>query len=318
MLWAHLNHLDPDVLLIPGYYTLPALAAALWARVHQRNSILMTESTADDHQRVAWREAAKSLLIRTLFHSAVTGGRAHERYLRQLGFPADRIGHFYDVVDNQTIADQVSLLRRQPPADLNLPSSYFLYVGRLAPEKNVRALVEAWLAYRASGGSWSLVLVGDGPEAPSLRALAQASPFAQDLHFAGHKGSRDLAPFYAFAGCFVLPSSREPWGLVVNEAMAAGLPVLVSNRCGCAEDLVQPGVNGLTFDPAIEGQLLSCLQQISSAPAEALRSMRRASATRIAQYSPSNFGHEVATLAAYGTSLPKISFTAGNQLPGLR
>jgi len=310
-LWSHLTRLDPDVVLVPGYYTLPAVAAALWAKLHQRTSILMTESTADDHARVPWKETLKSLLIRTLFDSAITGGVAHRRYLQQLGFPADRIGRFYDVVDNTAIASQAAALRqasgdrREPSArsergDFDLPETYFLYVGRLAEEKNVRGLVEAWLRYRENGGSWPLVLVGDGPEAQPLRSLVQQSafaPFAQDLYFAGHRTSRDLPVFYASAGCFVLPSSREPWGLVVNEAMAAGLPVIVSNRCGCVEDLVHADRNGLTFDPSAEGQLLSCLHRVSNAAPELLLSMRSHSSEIITPYSPANFGLEVAQLA---------------------
>ncbi len=296
-LWQHLSRLDPDTVLVPGYYTLPAIAAALWARAHGRQSILMTESTAADHARVGWKEAAKSLLIRALFDSAVTGGAAHQRYLLQLGFPSDRIASFYDVVDNDGIAARTRALRRQSRQDFSLPETYFLYVGRLAQEKNVRALIEAWLTYRRNGSAWPLVLVGDGPEAASLRNLAATSPFGSEIHFAGHKGSRDLPAFYAFAGCFVLPSSREPWGLVVNEAMAAGLPVIVSSRCGCAEDLVEPVHNGLTFDPAQPGQLLDCLHTISSSSPERLASMGLQSSKHIARYSPANFGLEIARLA---------------------
>jgi len=296
-LWSHLSQLDPEVVLVPGYYTLPALAAAFWAKLHRRTSILMTESTADDHTRVAWKEAIKSLLIRTLFDSAITGGTAHRRYLQQLGFPTNRIGRFYDVVDNTFLANRAQVLRRQPPGDFDLPETYFLYVGRLAEEKNVHGLVQAWLAYRQGGGTWPLVLVGDGPEAQSLRDLAAASAFAPDIHFAGHKSSRDLPPFYAFAGCFVLPSSREPWGLVVNEAMATGLPVLVSARCGCAEDLVDPARNGFTFDPSQDGNLLGRLHQVSCTSLEALMAMRVHSSNLIARYTPDSFGLEVVRLA---------------------
>jgi len=296
-LWQHLYRVNPDVVLVPGYYTLPAIAAALWARTHQRTSLLMTESTADDHARVPWKEAAKSLLIRTLFDSAVTGGVAHQRYLRQLGFPAHRIASFYDVVDNASIAANIHALRLQSASDFGLPENYFLYVGRLAQEKNVRALIETWLTYRQTGGTWPLVVVGDGPEAQSLRALVTASSFAQDVHFSGHKGSRDLPTYYAFAGCFVLPSTREPWGLVVNEAMAAGLPVIVSDRCGCAEDLVVANRNGFTFDPSQPDQLLACLRTVSDSDPESLSFMRTQSSELIARYSPANFGLEIARVA---------------------
>ena len=321
-LWRLLSQLDPDIVLVPGYYTLPAIAAALWARLHRRTSVLMTESTADDHARIAWKEWAKSLLIRTLFDSAVSGGIAHRRYLQQLGFPADRIASFYDVVDNRSIADRTGQLRAearqaQTLGDQNLnvqnprtqdpqtrqlspkhlPAPYFLYVGRLSPEKNVSGLLQAWLAYRSEGGSWPLVLVGDGQEATALRALATSSAFASEVHFAGHKGSHDLPPYYAFAGCFVLPSSREPWGLVVNEAMAASLPVIVSDRCGCVEDLVVSGQNGLIFNPSKTSELRQCLHTISNLSKDALVRMGAQSQERIALYSPQNFGLEIVRLA---------------------
>src|SRR5260370_286081 len=79
--------------------------------------------------------------------------------------------------------------------------------------------------------------------------LAELLCYEEDMHFEGIKKAEEIAVYYAFANCFVLPSVREPWGLVVNEAMAAGLPVIVSHRCGCAEDLVIHNRNGYVFDP---------------------------------------------------------------------
>ena len=315
--WQYLGRLDPDAVLVPGYYTLPALAAALWARLHQRTSILMTESTADDHARVPWKESAKSLLIPTLFDSAITGGRAHRRYLDQLGFSSHRIARFYDVVDNSSLAAETAALRLRPPQELALPRPYFLYVGRLAAEKNVGGLVAAWIAYRESGGTWPLVLVGDGPEAASLRTLVGASRFADDGHFAGHRSSHELPLFYAFAGCFVLPSTREPWGLVVNEAMAAGLPVIVSTRCGCAEDLVEPSGNGFVFDPADPAQLAARLHAVSGLTPEHLDAMGRRSSELIGPYSLQNFGLEVARLTDLVKEQP-VLFVPGNNGPILR
>ena len=233
-LWKKLSWLKPEVVLVPGYYTLPALAAAIWARVHGAASVLMTESCAMDHVRTGWKESVKGLSMRALFGWAVTGGRLHVDYLHQLGFPADRIAGFYDVVDNDMFREGTDALRKDSNASAwNLPAQpYFLYVGRLAEEKNIVMLLRSWFAYRRNGGSWPLVLVGDGPRKEELQALVAASSFAGDVYFPGLKSSAQLLPFYAFAGCFVLPSKREPWGLVVNEAMAAKLPVVVSDRCG--------------------------------------------------------------------------------------
>jgi glycosyltransferase involved in cell wall biosynthesis len=295
-LWEALDRIDPQTVLVPGYYTLPAIAAALWAKLHGRRSVLMTESTAEDHARSWAKEAAKSLLIRSLFDFAVAGGAAHRRYLAELNFPMDRVLRFYDVVDNSYFREKSAELRRHAASAFNLPSGYFLYVGRLSQEKNVNGLIDEWTAYRGSGGAWPLVLVGSGAALDSLQQQAAASPYAADIHFAGHKGSKDLPTYYAFARCFILPSTREPWGLVVNEAMAAGLPVIVSNRCGCAEDLVDPGRNGYIFNPAHPGELTRCLHQMEAATPAQLIQMGQTSLDIIARYSPAALGSEIARI----------------------
>lgn len=296
-LWKRLAALDPETVLVPGYYTLPAIAAAVWAKLHGRLSVLMTESTAADHKRVAWKEWSKGLLLHTLFDWAVTGGQAHVLYLKQLGFPLDRIAGSYDVVDNAMFAEGTRALRAGNACDFGLPLDYFLYVGRFAEEKNVEALLASWLEYRRSGGAWSLVCVGDGPAASSLRAAAASTPFAADVYFPGLKSSHELLPFYAFAGAFVLPSTREPWGLVVNEAMAAALPVLVSHRCGCAPDLVHDGTNGFLFDPSNQAELTALLHRVAALSPDALTRMGGHSSEIIAGFSPQRFGSEVAIIA---------------------
>ena len=299
-LWRRLSELEPEVVLVPGYYTLPAIAAALWARLHRSVSVLMTESTAYDHPRVAWKEWTKGLLLRGLFDWAVAGGKEHLAYLDQLGFPADRTARYYDVVDNELFAQGTDALRGQSATDFGLPSEpYFVYVGRFAEEKNISRLLESWMTYRREGGTWPLVLVGDGPLASSLREAATASGFGTDLYFPGLKSSRALLPYYAFAGCFVLPSTREPWGLVVNEAMAAGLPVLVSDRCGCAVDLIEPGRNGFVFPPADGAALTARMHQISSSSTAELRALGAESRRLVSRYSPQSFGLEIARIADF-------------------
>jgi 1,2-diacylglycerol 3-alpha-glucosyltransferase len=296
-LWCRLSSLNPEAVLVPGYYTLPAIVAALWAKANRRKSVLMTESTAHDHKRIWWKEKTKAILIRSLFDWAIAGGQAHVRYLNQLGFSSDRITPFYDVVDNKFFRERSLALRRQSATAFGLPRRYFLYIGRLAPEKNLDGLLAAWLIYRDNGGTWPLVIVGDGPLAEALRCSADASSYAADIHFIGHKSSSELPTYYAFAGCFVLPSTREPWGLVVNEAMASGLPVIVSNRCGCVENLVIPGRNGFIFEPSENGELARCLHQLEMFDDVQLAQMGTHSIEIVSNYSPENFGSQIAVIS---------------------
>jgi 1,2-diacylglycerol 3-alpha-glucosyltransferase len=296
--WKKLNELRPSAVLVPGLYTLPGFAAALWAKLHGKRSILMSETTYRDYERVWWKELPKRLLMGALFDYGIAGGKPHARYLRKLGFSPERIARFYDVVDNLFFLEAADGARRSPKLReiSRLPQAYFLYVGRLSPEKNVDSLVQSFARYHKRGGTWSLVLVGDGPERAHLEQLCDALGIADRVQFAGFKPTRDIIPYYAFAGCFVLPSIREPWGLVVNEAMASGLPVIVSSQCGCAEDLVEPGGNGYLFNAASAEDLTGRLTSMSGLDESTLGAMGQRSLQIIAGYSPQHWAAEVARI----------------------
>ena len=110
---------------------------------------------------------------------------------------------------------------------------------------------------------WDLVLLGDGPLRETLNSQLATLNLHDHVLLPGFKQYPDLPIYYGLAGAFIHASTTEPWGLVVNEAMASGLPVLVSNRCGCAPDLVKDGVNGFTFDPFNIEQLAQLMLKIS-------------------------------------------------------
>jgi glycosyltransferase involved in cell wall biosynthesis len=123
-----------------------------------------------------------------------------------------------------------------------------------------------------------------------LRARAQE---LRDVVFAGFQQGDAVPAYYGLASCLVLPSISETWGLVVNEAMAAGLPVLVSQRCGCVPELVQPGVNGYVFDPLDTEGLARLLGVMSSETADAGR-MSEASRQIVALYTPETWAQTLA------------------------
>ena len=290
---------SPSVLLIPGYSAPAALAAALWGRLHGCRNILMSDSTALDHPRDRSKEWAKRLLVSNFFDAAIVSGCRAAAYVQRLGIPAGRVAYAYDVIDNDHFAASVEAARKGfTPDSLGLPCPAFLFVGRLAPEKNVAVLLEAFAAYRGAGGSWSLMLVGRGPLDNELRAIAASLGCGEAVRFYGYRHYQSILPFYAFAGALVLPSVSEAWGLVVNEAMASGLPVIVSNRCGCVNDLVEPGRNGFVFDPANPAELAGLMAGIERMDSAVRSRFGRRSREIIANYSLDTWTSSVLALLA--------------------
>jgi 1,2-diacylglycerol 3-alpha-glucosyltransferase len=289
-----LSALRPTAVAICGYREAAALAALAWAKTRGNIAILMSESSYGDKPRHRLGEWGKRLLVRRC-DAALVGGRRQQAYAARLGIPEERIFLGYDVVDNRHFAAGALAARRRAKEHsqrLGLVNSFFLTVCRFIPKKNLGLLLEAYRRYRnvAGAGAWDLVLCGAGP---LEEALARQARDIGGVHFPGFQQIEALPIFYGLASVFILASSHfEQWGLVVNEAMASGLPVLVSRACGCAPELVRQGVNGFTFDPGdLEG--LARLMLKMSSPAVDLKAMGAASARLIAPWTPETFARNL-------------------------
>ena len=288
-----LDEEKPDAVAVPGWASAGALSALDWCRQRRRPAIIMSESTATDERRVAWKEWIKRRIVR-LAAGGLVGGRPHRDYMRTLGLPDERIFEGYDVVDNGYFeAGAASALAQGDGlrASLGLPGQYFLASSRFVEKKNLSALLAAYAEYRRETGdaAWSLVLLGDGPLRPLLEAQRAVLNLTGHVLLPGFKQYGELPAYYALAGGFVHASTTEQWGLVVNEAMACGLPVLVSDRCGCAPDLVAAGENGWTFDPRDVTAIAAALKRLSDLPEAERAAMREASRRQIAAWTPDTF-----------------------------
>ena len=284
LLFRELKRIDPDLLVINGYAQLGMLSASIWSRLYQKSAIICSESKEDDAPRFWWLELVKSWIIKG-FNAALVGGQSHKHYLRKLGMDPDAIFLGYDVVDNSTFhPDKIKHL----PNPLERP--YFLAINRFVPKKNLLFLLSAYAAYyqQAGGDCWNLVLCGDGQLRPQIEEQISKLGLQNLVHLPGFLQQDELLPYFAHAGCFIHASTTEQWGLVVNEAMAAGLAVLVSNRCGCFEDLVVEGVNGFGFDPQNSQQLTNLMLTISSESFDRQK-MGQAALEHIQKFSPEYF-----------------------------
>jgi len=284
----------PDALGIVGYARPESMAAARWARRHGRPAILMSESRAIDRPRVWWKELIKKRRLRW-FDSALVGGPAHRDYLANLGMHSDRVALGYNAVDNDYFAKQALGWRESPEGRSGLPAApYFLTVCRFVSEKNLVRLVRAFARLRQqsdTSAAWDLVLCGDGPGSGEVEAAIAMSGCAQAIHRPGFLQADALPRWYAHAAAFVLPSLSEPWGLVVNEAAASGLPLLVSTHAGCALTLVpEPeGTTGSRFDPLDLGAMTTKLGWMAALPEESRRAMGQRAAEVVSHWGPDRF-----------------------------
>lgn len=289
-----LSREQPDAVGIVGYVRPESLAALGWSRRQGRPTVLMSESQAIDRPRVWWKEAIKRRRVRR-FDAALVGGATHRDYLNALGMPDERIAFGYNAVDNARFARLADMARRDPESRSGLPERpFFLTAARFVPEKNLPALVRAFARFREShprGPAWDLVLCGSGPQEAEIAATIRSNGLTGRVHCPGFLQADALARWYAHASAFVLPSLSEPWGLVANEAAACGLPLLLTERAGCAGTLVPDplGSTGLLFDPADEPAITAALAWAASLSDTERHAIGQQAAATVAAWGPERF-----------------------------
>ncbi len=190
-----------------------------------------------------------------------------------MGVPAERIHTAPNAVDNQRFANLARAVREreaQSRAELGLPPRYFVYAGRVTREKGVFQLLEAYTELEPELRSQvGLVLVGEETAKNELMKNA-AKIYPGKVIFPGFAQRDQLAAFYALAEVMIFPTLSDPWGLVVNEAMACGLPIIASDAAGCAADLVHDGENGYVVPAANVDKLVAGHGNFRARPATSL------------------------------------------------
>jgi glycosyltransferase involved in cell wall biosynthesis len=231
---------------VSGYERPSHFLAAMIARRRGARTIVMLDSKYDDKPRRTWLETVKRALMAP-YHGGFAAGRRSTEYLRFLGLRRRPITQGYDTVS-------LSRIRSEQPvvAPLAWEDRPFLAIARYVPKKNLQFLLHAYAEYRSAVGSECarpLILCGGGPLEASLRATASTLQVDEAVTFSGFVGQGIVADLMRNALCLLLPSVEEQWGLVVNEALAFDLPVLLSKNVGAADLLVTDGGNGYLLDP---------------------------------------------------------------------
>lgn len=294
---ALLDKLQPDVLAIPGWGYRVSRGAQRWARQQNATAILMSETKRDDARRRWWKDQLKSRLLVRRFDAALVGARPHLEYLVELGFPRERVFVGYDVVDNSFFHERADAARAEADSarrrDPRIPARpFFLCVTRLIERKNVKRLVEAYTDYRRQVGSddpWDLAICGSGEEEAQIRSLARDRNVEDAVHLPGFVSYQQIGDWYGLANAFIHPALDEPWGLVVNEACAAGLPILGSGTVGACYELVKENENGFLFDPRSTEAIAGVMATVHQLDERALKALGAKSRRLVAAFTPELF-----------------------------
>jgi len=283
----------PDVLV--SLYAAPSFLVG-WAiaRLRGTKTAFWCEVTWDKWvQRRTWKEWLK----RKVFSSAPTtigAGEDGRAYAMRYGVPAHSalsLSHVIDVNHFASGRSKTWVERDQIRTQLGLKSTTFIYVGRLWWGKGIGYLLEAFgEVQRRAEGEVSLLIVGDGPEEIRLRQICQERGF-RNVVFAGFHQKPELPRYYAVSDVFVFPTLGDPYGLVVDEAMACSLPVISTSAAGEIHDRVEDGVNGYIVPPEDSAVLAERMLRLVRDP-KLREQMGKVSAEKIAGRTPERWAED--------------------------
>lgn len=287
-----LNELRPDAIAVAGWSFPESLAAISWAHSARVPVVVMSASQAGDAERSRIREWVKGRVVQAC-DAALVASERHCQYAVALGLPRHKVSLGYDAVDNLHFAEGADAARRSR-ADVrdaeNLPERYILASGRFIAKKNFPRLVSAFakaLADKDSGHS--LVILGDGTERAAIEHAITEHALGHRVLLPGYRSYHLLPKYYGLADGFVHVSLVEQWGLVINEAAACALPLIVSDRCGAASTLVQPGRNGWIVNVSDASSLARALGELMELSSSQREEMGRVSRKLVGDWGPGRF-----------------------------
>ena len=268
-LWSIATHTlrsTADLVLISGYEKPESWLQLLILLAKRKKIGVFCDSTIYDQKQIFWKGLLKSLFFKSVDGIFAYGIRSKE-YVTHYGANPNTIYHrcqaaalHKEYTSENALATRLKLA---PATD----APRFLYVGRLSAEKGLDTLLEAFAKVHAQNTKAALILVGSGALKDTLEQQVRTLGLTNSVIFAGSKSGEELFQEYAKATAFVLPSTSEPWGLVVNESLSYGCPVIVSHRCGCVPELVIAGHTGFVHQASdttdLTAKLLSAPTQFA-------------------------------------------------------
>jgi glycosyltransferase involved in cell wall biosynthesis len=235
---------DADLTILSGYERLDCWLQMLVLVLRGRKVALFLDSTINDR-----RQRFVAGLLKTVFFKAIDGifgyGTRTKEYAVHYGARPEKVFIPCQAAALSTDYSPEIALQRRKQAEIRESAPRFVYIGRLSAEKGLSTLIDAFALVHAELKDASLVIVGDGAMRGELEQRGKAHHLSSAISFTGSKTGESLYEEFTRATALILPSVSEPWGLVVNEALAYGCPAIVSDRCGCVPELLIEGKTGL-------------------------------------------------------------------------
>jgi glycosyltransferase involved in cell wall biosynthesis len=292
-----LERVKPDVIVCGGYNYLASWQALAWARKNRVPFLAWVESTTQDKRANHRLTEFLKKIFMSRCQAFVVPGKSSLQYVRDFDISEASIFVAPNAVDTEFFARKAAHARAETEfhrGRLLLPRRYFLYVGRLVKEKGIRDLIEAYEklspALRREIG---LVFVGNGSDKAVFEHQVSRMKCGT-VKFVGFVQREELPYYYALSEACVLPTHSDPWGLVVNEAMACGLPIIVTDVAGCAMDLVEDRWNGFVTSACHPDGLAHAMESLVNN--QDMKSiMSQHSQERILRYSPQSCAAGIAS-----------------------
>lgn len=255
---------SPEVIIIGGYHHPSSLLAIIYAKLFRKRVILWCESNKYEQRSYhPLKEAYKRWYVKNC-NAYIAPGKASCEYLVSLGAENRIIYIAPNAVDNDYFNQACSKYRQNKEAlkkSRNYPDKIILYVGRLIDKKGIFDLLKAFQIISDKQSDIGLLLVGSGEKEKHYKDFCKNNQI-KNIFFTGFLQQEELPLYYGLSDVFVLPTHSDPWGLVLNEAMACGLPVISSDAAGGAQDLIIHRENGYIFKMGDINKLVGCLKDI--------------------------------------------------------
>jgi len=260
-----------NAIIVNGYVPLTMLFAIGWALINNIPYIINSESQLLN-SRSRWKSIIKRIFLTPIVKRAsayLPTGKYAGEYLIHYGAKPEKIFYFPNTPDIDFFIKESDKYREEKnkiKKRLGIKNDYVvLFVGRLIKVKGLFTLLKGFKKVKEKFSNVSLLIAGDGVLRKSLEGFTKREKL-EDVYFTGFVSPERLPRYYAISDIFVLPSNYEPWGVVVNEAMASGLPVVLSDKVGSRDDLLKEGVNGFCFKSGEHEELANILKEMLSNP----------------------------------------------------